>query len=113
MIIFGDASVVKYIELNHFSVGLFSCYIHVCSHDTKMQKITMHFFPIDSVATHATQAFVLSSCNGHIQLWDLDVNRQCAHLQQSPQSRINLSSQLSISHTHQRRCSQLSIDVDK
>uniref|UniRef100_A0ACD5TSF7 Uncharacterized protein n=2 Tax=Avena sativa TaxID=4498 RepID=A0ACD5TSF7_AVESA len=79
-----DATVIKFIERKQwFVVGLSNGYINVYTYETKVQKITSFrakgsLLPnIYSLAIHPTEPYVLSSCNGNIQLWDWDKNWQC------------------------------------
>uniref|UniRef100_A0ACD5UK17 Uncharacterized protein n=4 Tax=Avena sativa TaxID=4498 RepID=A0ACD5UK17_AVESA len=81
-------SIIKFIERKQwFIVGSFSGYINVYTYQqTKVQKITSfrakgRLLPvIHSLAVHPTLPYVLSACNGHIQLWDWDKNWQCIRI---------------------------------
>uniref|UniRef100_A0ACD5UJ67 Uncharacterized protein n=1 Tax=Avena sativa TaxID=4498 RepID=A0ACD5UJ67_AVESA len=79
-----DATTIKFIERKQwFIAGSLSGYITVYTYEREVKKITSfrandkYLFPIDSLAVHPTQPYVLSSCRGYIQLWDWEKNWQC------------------------------------
>lgn len=97
MIILAAVCSIKLIERKRwFLAGSMDGLISVYKYDdnTEVQATTRfiaheYSYSIRSLAVHATQPYVLSSCRTHIKLWDWDQNWKCRQTFETQSHTVN------------------------